>query len=141
MLSITESFCVDRLLELAEKEVDPSGSKVRGQIWERASTGAIGNWKSIQDSYKAWYGVQPDWKRLDQLVEVRNAIAHGLGQLTRIQRSKRQSAATKIAQAGVHLDADTIVLEEHNLEQARLACVALITEIDLAVQGAIRGSG
>lgn len=134
MLSITESFCVDRLLERAETEVEPEGSSVRGLMWDRASTSAVSNWEGIRNSYKAWYNVRPKWEDIEQLVEVRNAIAHGLGQLTRLQRLKLDSTLAKIASAGVRLQSDRIVLDEANLDHARMVCLDLVEDIDLRVQ-------
>lgn len=134
MISITEAFCVDRLLDLAEEEVSPTGNRIRNQIWERASSSAVSTWSSIQESYKNWYGVRPSWTTMDQLVEVRNAIAHGLGQLTRIQRAKRRSTVARIVQTGIRLNGDWIVLEEEDLETAKNACIGLISELDVLVQ-------
>lgn len=134
MLSITESFCVDRLLERAEIEVEPEGSSVRAQMWDRASTGAVSNWEGIRNSYKAWYDVRPRWTDIDRLIEVRNAVAHGLGQLTRTQRLKLASTLAKITSAGVRVDAELIILEEANLEHARVVCLDLIEDIDMRVQ-------
>lgn len=133
-LSITESFCVDRLLEHAEREVSPYESAVRASIWAKASTGAVSTWDGIRDSYKSWYDIRPDWEPLAQLVEVRNAIAHGLGELTRLQRAKLRSTLTKITGAGVKVDGALIVLEETNLERTRVVCLELIAEIDYRVQ-------
>ncbi|AMB41643.1 MULTISPECIES: hypothetical protein [Paenarthrobacter] len=134
MISITEAFCADRLLELAEDEVSPGGNAIRTLIWEKASTSAVSTWSGIQDAYKNWYEIKPSWTRVNQLIEVRNAIAHGLGQLTRIQRNKRASTTTKIALANIDLNGDNIVLEEANLVNVRNACIALISEIDELVQ-------
>lgn len=132
MISITEAFCVDRLLELAEEEVSPAGNTVRTFIWEKASTSAVSTWSSIQDSYKNWYAMTPSWTELKQLIEVRNAVAHGLGQLTRIQRLR--GASIKITQAKIRLDGDRIVLEEANLSDVRNVCIKLISEIDGLIQ-------
>lgn len=134
MLSITESYCADHLLEVAEVDVEPAASEVRARIWNQSSIGAISTWSGIQDSYKKWLSIRPDWNRLNRLVEVRNAIAHGLGELTRMQRIKRVSTVDKIKAAGIRIDGDRIVLEERDLDQAKRDCVALITEIDLLTQ-------
>lgn len=134
MISITEAFCVDRLLELAVEEVLPARNNIRTLIWDKASTSAVSTWPAIQEAYKNWFNVKPSWARINQLIEVRNAIAHGLGQLTRIQRAKRESTVTKVAQAGISLKGDRIVLEEVNLLQAKDACVELISEVDRLVQ-------
>ncbi|WP_447653030.1 hypothetical protein [Microbacterium sufflavum] len=134
MLSIAESFCVDRLLEYAEREVAPQESAVRTSIWAKASTSAVSTWDGIKDSYKSWYDIRPEWEPLTQLVEVRNAIAHGLGELTRLQRVRLESTLTKIAGAGVQVKESRIVLEEENLERTRTVCLTLIGEIDFGVQ-------
>ncbi len=133
MISITEAFCVDRLLDLAETDVDPGGSPIRDLIWKKASSSAVSTWSSIQDSYKSWYSLQPAWTKLNELVEVRNAIAHGLGQLTRLQRAK-PGTATKIGQAGIRLSGDRVILEEADLENAHRACLQLVSEVDQLIQ-------
>ncbi|PRY68388.1 hypothetical protein B0I08_10490 [Glaciihabitans tibetensis] len=134
MISITEAFCVDRLLDLAEVEVSPTGNFIRGLIWDKASSSAVSTWPTIQESYKTWYGIKPNWTPLNHLIEVRNAIAHGLGQLTRLQRAKRQSTITKIGLANIHLIGDRVVLEDANIQDVKIACVNLITEVDGLVQ-------
>jgi hypothetical protein len=131
MLSITESYCADHLLEVAEVAVEPAASEVRARIWDQSSIGAISTWSGIQDSYKRWFSIRPNWNDLNRLVEVRNSIAHGLGELTRMQRTKRVSTVDKIKAAGIRLDGNRIVLEESDLDQAKRHCVALITEIDM----------
>ena len=134
MISITEAFCVDRLLELVEVEVSRAGSNILTLIWDRASISAVSTWPNIQDAYKNWYAISPNWTDLNRLIEVRNAIAHGLGQLTRVQRAKRQSTITKIGQANIQVKGDRVVLEEANLQNVKVACVTLISHIDGLVQ-------
>ncbi|MFI2563560.1 hypothetical protein [Paenarthrobacter sp. NPDC018779] len=135
MISITEAFCVDRLLDLAETEFSPTGNNIRTLVWDKASTSAVSTWSGTQDAYKSWYDIRPSWTQINQLIEVRNAIAHGLGKLTRIQRAKRASISNKITTAKIRLSGDYIVLEEANLQSVRDVCVDLISEIDGLVQG------
>lgn len=134
MLSITEAFCVDRLLDLAEDEFSPAGNQIRTYIWDKASTSAVGNWAGIQEAYKNWCDIKPSWTSINRLTEVRNAIAHGLGQLSRLQRTKRAAVTLKIRQAGIHFSEDRIALEEANLQDVRDVCVDLISELDGLVQ-------
>lgn len=137
MLSIAEAFCVDRILEQAEDEVEPQGSPVRALMWDRASTSAVSNWEGIRRTYKTWYNLRPEWGPVGQFVEVRNAIAHGLGQITRMQRLNLASTLSKIAGAGVLVDEERIVLDESNLNHARIVCLDLIADVDSKV-GALR---
>jgi hypothetical protein len=134
MISITEAFCVDRLLDLAEKEVAPTDSSVRNLIWQRSSVAAVSTWPSIQATYKTWYSIRPSWTRINQLLEVRNAIAHGLGRLTRVQKSHAKATIGRITQAGVTVVGDLVVLEEPDLQYVRQVCVDLVSEVDQLVQ-------
>lgn len=133
MISITEAFCGDRLLGAAESEVEPAGSKVRNLMWEKAATDAVASWPAVKVAYKKWYDVRPAWAALETLVELRNTIAHGLGELTRQQRSRRQAVVQAFTQAGIRLDGDRVVLTESNVMAARNACVELIEALDLDV--------
>lgn len=134
MISITEFFCVDRLLDLAERDVVPNGNVIRDLIWQKASAGAVGTWQAIQETYKSWYNIKPSWTEINQVLQVRNAIAHGLGQLTRVQQNTRSATVGKITTAGFALNGNRVVIEEANLVEVKRICIALITEVDSKVQ-------
>ncbi|MEX0153479.1 hypothetical protein [Microbacterium sp. LMI1-1-1.1] len=133
LISITETFCADRLLDAAEAEVAPDGSPIRGLVWDKASTAAISSWPAMKDAYNSWYGIKPNWAKVETLIEVRNAIAHGLGELTRFQRRKRSSLVTKFNHAGVHLSGNRVVISENNLSDVRDGCSELIVLLDAEV--------
>ncbi|WP_404430699.1 hypothetical protein LG299_12485 [Microbacterium lacus] len=134
MISITESFCADRLLALAEAEIDPTANDVRSTVWDRAATTTVSTWEGIRGGYRDWFQIKPNWPSLEPLVEVRNAIAHGLGNLTRIQKKNPQGVRDKLALAGITLDEDRVLLDEADITQIRSVCVALVVEIDELVQ-------
>jgi hypothetical protein len=109
----------------------PGSCAVPGALMSEMSAGApiegeVGAFGVSRTLTKIWCDIKPSWARLNQLIEFRNAIAHGLGQLTRVQRAKRASAATQIALAKIRLSGDRIVLEEANLQNVKDACAALI---------------
>jgi hypothetical protein len=133
MISVTENFCADRLLEAAEAEIVPSESVVRSLVWDKASTVAIGSWPAMKEAYNSWFGVKPDWAGVEALIQVRNAIAHGLGELTRLQLRKRPSTAASINRAGVVLADNRIILSEENMQDARDCCAKLIESLDIEV--------
>jgi hypothetical protein len=134
LISVTEAFCTDRLLGVAENHMSPAGSPVRAAIWDKASTSSVSTWSGIESAYKSWLAVEPSWTRIRQLTEVRNSIAHGLGTLTRVQLKTRRSVVGKMSAAKVKLDGDRVLLEDENLEAACDACIELISEIDHLVQ-------
>lgn len=50
-------------------------------------------------------------------VDARNAIAHGLGSLTRKQLQKRSKVSARLAQAGISLARDVLKLQPANVER------------------------
>ena len=85
LISITESFCAVRLTEYVENVVDITAHSISSLIWETAAIDATGSWSRQKDAYKKWLGLSPNWKNVEGFIEARNAVAHGLGTLTRRQ--------------------------------------------------------
>jgi hypothetical protein len=134
MLSITESFCAERLLLESEQLVTPSRNQAVANLWDAAAVEATNSWAEQKRAYQQWLGVEPDWKPIDCLAEARNAVAHGLGTLTRRQRRKEESVKAKIKQAGIAMEGDRVVLSNDTLAAVAAACRTVIEEVDLAVQ-------
>jgi 3-mercaptopyruvate sulfurtransferase SseA len=65
---------------------------------------------------------------------VRNAVAHGLGKLTRRQLRSEQSVKSKLKAAGITVDDNRIVLSDDSLAAAASACRDFIERLDLTVQ-------
>ncbi|WP_460798997.1 hypothetical protein [Microbacterium sp. GXF0217] len=130
IVSATEAFCAERLVELGETKINPSENQLRREIWEQAAINATANWDAIQRALKDWHDARPSWADVNRIAEVRNAIAHGLGTLTRRQRSKQQST-TRIRESGVRLKGIRLELEESDLERAAGICITLVGEVDV----------
>lgn len=130
LVSITESFCAGRLIARAEESIGAPGSQVMTHVWERASLDATGTWEAQKDAYRKWLGVKPDWQVLDGLAEARNAVAHGLGALTRRQVKSHASTMTKINRTGIAVIDDVLILSDNDLLSAARACRDLISEVD-----------
>ena len=132
MVSITESFCARLLLEAGEASVRPATNPIVSILWDRASVDATGTWEAQRDAFKKWFGVTPDWQALDSWATIRNAIAHGLGVLTRRQLQNRTSTLAKIHRVGVTVADNRLVLTDDDLRNAARACRDLIVELDAA---------
>ncbi|MGH3712659.1 MAG: hypothetical protein ACRDT4_04250 [Micromonosporaceae bacterium] len=91
-------------------------------------------WQEQKKSYKDWLGVDEDWKAVERLAEARNAVAHGLGKLTRRQLRSEQSVKSKLKGAGITVDDNRVVLTDDSLAAAASACRDFIERLDLAVQ-------
>lgn len=116
LLSITEAFAS----EVLSREVDEHSLARRGQEQQR--------------SYKDWFGVKVDWTAVDRLAEARNAVAHGLGKLTRRQLRSEQRVKSKLKAAGIAVDDNRIVLSDSSLAATALACRDFIERLDFTVQ-------
>ncbi|MFW5469532.1 hypothetical protein ACOCJ4_05740 [Knoellia sp. CPCC 206435] len=105
---------------------------VRGKVWEQVAIDVTRTWEAQKDAFKKWHTISPNWLQIEGLAEARNAVAHGLGTLTRRQQKGRSSTMTKINRTGIAVTNDQIVLEERDLLAAAKACRDLILEIDAA---------
>lgn len=134
LVSIVEEFCADQLHELGEADMQPHASRSRQIIWDRTSADVTGSWHKIRGAFKDWYSITPSWEGVEDLIEARNAIAHGLGRLTRRQRRVEQSTLAKLQRAKISVEGDRIVLAEVDLATAAQTCRTLIYELDGEIQ-------
>lgn len=130
LVSIAESFCAARLLACAESTLPAGTGPVVAVLWEDAALEATKTWESQKQAFRKWFDVKPDWTRVDGLAEARNAIAHGLGTLTRRQLKSRQSTLTKLDRTGICLAGDRLILTDGDLSRAAAICRDIITEVD-----------
>ena len=134
--SITEAFCVDRLMAMAYRELEPEKSVVRRAIFDDALKGATGTWSSIRGAFAEWHGVKPNWKPLEGVQEVRNAIAHGLGRLTHRQISNRTATVQRIRQIGLDVDSDDrLIVADGDVLGVSRVCEQLIRDVDERTRG------
>lgn len=132
IVTITESFCRDRLLQKAQNIVDPSRHNIVNRIWDEASQRATGTWRSQVDSYWSWFQIRLNYDEIRGYVDVRNAVAHGLGVLTSRQRDVGTRA--RLANLGISIVDDRIVLTFPIIIEAARACRRVIEAIDHATR-------
>jgi hypothetical protein len=130
LMSITESFCATRLLDGAEIAIRPSANQLTSIIWDDAALVATRTWESQKDAFGKWFGVKPDWTEIDGLAEARNAVAHGLGTLTRRQLKSRSSTMAKLNRTKITVTNDRLLLTDADLVRAVEKCRDLIAELD-----------
>lgn len=137
ILSIAESFSGERLLEELQKIVERSSHKSINELWERAAVSATSTWEEQRNAYKGLLGVtldNSDWASVGRLAEARNAVAHGLGALTRRQLRNRQSTVSKLQSCGIRLRDNRIVLNDQILFGAAQTCREFIWKLDNAIE-------
>jgi hypothetical protein len=134
LLSITEAFSAELLSREVSRSVAGAANAAATKIAEDAVIRGTAGWSDQQRSFKDWLGVDEDWKAVERLAEARNAVAHGLGKLTRHQMKREQSVKGKLKAAGIAVDNNRVVLSDTNLAAAALACRNFVEKLDLAVQ-------
>lgn len=134
LMSITEAFAAEMLSREVEHSLTRTSNPSAVKIAEDAIVRGTGTWQAQQSSYKDWFNVKVDWKPIERLAEARNAVAHGLGKLTRHQMKKAQSITNKLKEAGIAVKDHGIVLSDENLVVAAITCRDFIERLDRAVQ-------
>lgn len=65
------------------------------KIYNDAEDQAISAWSRTMDAYAVFFGIKRtgfvEWPKVQALIDARNAVAHGLGALTRRQTRKNLS--------------------------------------------------
>jgi hypothetical protein len=122
LVSIAEAHAVNELVMRVEPHAPAPRTPILEDIYTAAEDRAISSWPSTADSYKRWLGINlrkcPEWKKMEAAFDARNAIAHGLGQLTRRQSRKDQAALEaslkliNVAIRGVRLDVSDATIKE-----------------------------
>jgi hypothetical protein len=135
LVSIVEAYVDTTTSDLFRSDVAGLGD-FHLKLADTASQDASQSWRSRKDALNKYYDVSigacASWSIFDSSVDVRNAIAHGLGHLTPRQRNAKTRG--KIMASGVRLRGDRIAIDAKALRTCLDACVTFITEVDLLIE-------
>lgn len=137
LLSITESFSSARLIEELERILIPSRHRSVSEVWDRVAISSTNTWADQRKAFKDLLGVilsNEDWKSVEQLAEARNAVAHGLGRLTRRQERKQQTVHAQLAACGISVADGHILLNDKVLFDAAITCRSFVEQLDTAIE-------
>jgi hypothetical protein len=137
IVSIAEAY-TDAALETMFHLVVPSTSVATVRLLELHLLDATQNWDGRKRSFMEHHGLSlgdrkegfPDWSKFDGMIEVRNAIAHGLGTLTRQQRRNPLRTASRCSQIGVRIEGGEIVVRPENVSAAAAIGEAFVRWLD-----------
>lgn len=135
LASITEAFCADALVEAAEVLGRPGSSATMRAIWEESVINATRTWSAQQKAYKDWLNVKIKWAAIEDMATARNAIAHGLGSLTRLQLHNASSARTQLARLDIGLAGTDLVLTDQSVRGVAIKCKDVILDLDAQIAG------
>ncbi len=126
--AFTDTLCID-LIRTANKAPDLLLESMIREIDETASR----SWASRGQAFKRLHGVSfssiSSWKQMSAAQHLRNAIAHGLGQMTASQR--HMEGLTKQFQSiDVTIAGGAVVITDSSLVKISSAVRSYVTELD-----------
>ena len=139
IISVTEEFTSSTLIREIERRIPIANNQV-ARIWDATSNDLAMSWQRVCTGWKDLLDINVEqsatFKQLHPFIEARNAVTHGLGDLTRKQRSKQGGAAVKakLASAGFQLVGNRIMLSQADVAKAATVAVGFIKWLDFSVQ-------
>jgi hypothetical protein len=137
MASIAEEFSRELLLD-GTRALVPSAPAVLEVLWERAERDAEATWEKQTTAWKSWHGIDVraanEYKVLEGVIQARNAIVHGLGELTRRQLGNDGGTAmkTRLASVGIPVVGRRLLIDAAAAARCSDIVVAYILWIDAA---------
>lgn len=141
IMSIVEAFVADQLVQRFEPHAPPPRPAILEDVYVRAEDAAIGSWPKMSDHYARWFDIKlsrakcPSWRQIEAMTNARNAIAHGLGELTRrMARKGTRELELDFATLGVTLSGNSVVVSEDSLRRAADTAREFIDWLDLKLE-------
>ena len=132
LVSITEAAVDALAVELTAQSVPQIDEVVRRLMLEKELS-ATGTWRARRSAYKRHHNIDlgkcAEFKRLEGAIEVRNAIAHGLGKLTTRQVHSRETAP-KLGQINVNVVNGFVALGPNHVEECASYCREFLLSLD-----------
>lgn len=136
-VSIVEAFMTDGLVRRVEPHAPPPRTSILEDIYTRAEDAAIASWPKLHSHYGSWLGIKitqtvcPSWRRIGAMTNVRNAIAHGMGELTRrMARKDLTQLRHDFATIDVAIAESAVCLSELSLRSSATTAREFIEWVD-----------
>lgn len=134
LVSIVETFvdaCSNHLFDL---KTQGHGLFVRN-LTAAARDQASNSWEERKRAFAIYHDVPlgscSSYSDVAAAVQVRNAVAHGLGSLTRRQQNKKDM--TKMASVGITFRNRAIIIDAKALSHCVLSCAAFMADVDARI--------
>lgn len=139
--SIVEAFAARSLVQRLERHALPPRTWVLEDIYGRAEDNATGSWPKMTEHYGRWFRIRisqkscPSWRRIEAMTHTRNAIAHGLGDITpRLAKMGLAGLSTELATIEVNVTSTSVAVGERSLHACERAGAEFITWLDAQLQ-------
>ncbi|MCZ4498333.1 MAG: hypothetical protein JWQ74_886 [Marmoricola sp.] len=132
VVSIVEAY-VDSISEVMFDRrtvgMDIFYARLAGAVFDRSTL----SWHGRKETFELHHGFKlqdcASWAVVDRAIEVRNSIAHGLGNLTRLQKTGKSDKA-KVQMAKVRLREDRLIITSEARKHCFDASVEFIRSLD-----------
>lgn len=131
LVSIVEAFidtCSGQQFDQRTSGRDTFVRNMAAEVRENSLKG----WDERKEVFKKYHGIvlgeRAHWSDIDASREIRNSIAHGLGQLT--PRQQNAKTRQKMATMGVAFCGNQIIIGTDTLEKCVRSAVAFIRDVD-----------
>jgi hypothetical protein len=131
LVSVAEAYTDIVVEDLFGREF-PQRGRILAALVENALDISSMKWEERKNALRmhgASVAAFDRWSQFDIAIDVRNAIVHGLGGLTRRQR-KDVKIPRKLATLDIYIQGGRIVLEPRHLLQGRDLCVRYVRWLD-----------
>lgn len=144
--AVQRQGCYLRLVSLVEAYVDVMSSELfqaelagastaASILLQQAEAAAVKGWPDREDAFKKYFttplSARAGHVDLKKCTDVRNAIAHGVGQLT--QRQRNALTRQRMADVGVPVRDNWVILTDDALRMCLSTCVAFVGGLDRAL--------
>lgn len=136
IVSITELFDCE-LFRAYVNEAIASQHPAAQALWQKDADQAEKKWDTRSERWNKWFSVAvqtaEQYKAFRPFIEVRNAVAHGLGSLTRLQLGKDGSASEtrkSLHSVGVTVEGTRLLLSQQTADACAVAAISYVRWLD-----------
>ncbi|MBW8172606.1 hypothetical protein K0651_06025 [Ornithinimicrobium sp. Arc0846-15] len=139
MVSIVEAY-IDSLCSDLFQQRAKSADQMFKNLISDAEEASEHNWEARKNAFSKFHSISlsqcASWQTIASAIIVRNAIAHGLGSLTRRQKNKKDRG--KVAGVFVNLQDDVLWVGDKSIDHLLTHTLAFVTDIDEQVRTGLR---
>ena len=145
LTSITEAHVAGQLVQRVEPHFPTPRTAIIDDIYVDAEDKAIGSWPAMIGAYKRWFGINlksyDNWNSIQAMLDARNAVAHGVGELTRRQARKDLTQLGRLlAEIDISVDGTRLEVPDEAIRSASSAARRFVVWLDDQLSGALSTS-
>ena len=137
LMSIVEAFTAESLVTRLESDVPPPRSAIVEDVYTTAEDNAIASWPNMKKHFGQWFGIKlshstcPSLRRVEAMTNARNAVAHGLGDLTRrMARKDLGQLKLDFATIDISIAGNSVQISEQALRSSATAAREFVEWLD-----------